>query len=162
MLNILFYFSETWCKASHVQSNFVHNGHARKDFYRCFTVYSFFFWLGTLKIPQHNKLCMHFYISMYIFSNKYKLYALLTYKCFVALLFSLWQYFLSRHSTVCLYLIFPLNCFFFWQNSQIPFKVCVHMFCICVFSASSLLFFLSPDMYEAVVLAYYAIKPYFL
>lgn len=113
MLNILFYFSETWCKASHVQSNFVHNGHARKDFYRCFTVYSFFFWLGTLKIPQHNKLCMHFYISMYIFSNKYKLYALLTYKCFVALLFSLWQYFLSRHSTVCLYLIFPLNCFFF-------------------------------------------------
>lgn len=100
-----------------------------------------FFWLGTLKIPQHNKLCMRFYISMYIFSSKYKLYALLTYKCFVALLFSLWQYFLTRHSTLCLYLIFPLSFYFFWQNSQIPFKVCVHMFCICVFSASSLLFF---------------------
>lgn len=102
-------------------------------------LYSFSFWLGTLKIPQHNKLCMCFYISMYIFSSKYKLYALWTYKCFVALLSSLWQYFLTWHSTVCLYLIFPS--FVFWQNSQNPFKICVHMFCICVFSASNLLFF---------------------
>lgn len=36
------------------------------------------------------------------------------------------------------------------------------MFCICVFNALSLFVFLSPDMYEAVILAYYAIKPYFL
>lgn len=71
-----------------------------------FYMVSFPFWLGIWKIPQHSYLCMDFYISMYIFSNKYKLYALLTYKCFVALLFSLWQYFLTRHSTVCLYLIF--------------------------------------------------------
>lgn len=77
-----------------------------------------FFWLGTLKIPQHNKLCMRFYISMYIFSSKYKLYALLTYKCFVALLFSLWQYFLTRHSTLCLYLIFPLHFIFFGKTPK--------------------------------------------
>lgn len=75
-------------------------------------LYSFSFWLGTLKIPQHNKLCMCFYISMYIFSSKYKLYAFWTYKCFVALLSSLWQYFLTWHSTVCLYLIFLSFVFF--------------------------------------------------
>lgn len=74
---------------------------------------------------------------MYIFSSKYKLYALL-YTCkwfffslFFALLFSLWQYF-SHTAVHCLF-IFNFSPSFFWQDFQIFFKICVNIFCICVF-----------------------------
>lgn len=85
-------------------------------FYIVFIPFFFFsfFWLGTLKIPQHNKLCMRFYIfNVYIFSSKYKLYALLTFKCFVALLFSLWQYFFSHTAFHSLF-IFNFSPFIFY------------------------------------------------
>lgn len=158
------YFSELRCKASHVQSNFVHNGHVRKDFYKCFLLvfFFFFFWLGTLKIPQHNKLCMHFYISMYIYSQISISFTLSWHLSVLLHFYSLCQYFLTRHSTVCLYLIFPLNFFFFLAKLPNTFQsMCTYVLYM-RFQCIKSFVFLPPDMYEAVVLAYYAIKPYFL
>lgn len=81
---------------------------------------------------------------MYIFSNKYKLYALLTYKCFVALLFLFVTVF-SHTAFHCLFIFnfFPLLSFFFGQKLSNTFQN-VYICFVYAFSVHQVLCFSLP------------------
>lgn len=122
----------------------------------------YFFFLSFDLVPLKyrkiiNYACFFIFQCIYLFSNKYKLYTLLTFKYSIALLFLLLPDFPTLHSTVLFFTKY------LGQNSWIPFKICcVHICFVYSISVHQVFFFLSPKMYEAFILARYAIKPYFL
>ena len=93
-----------------------------------------------------------------MFSDKYKLYALFTFKCFVALLLSSTVFpHMAFHSL--LIFNFPLQLHVLAElphTFQITCTYVLYMHFECIKSC-----FLSADMYDAVVLACYAIKALF-
>lgn len=74
---------------------------------------------------------------MYIFSDKYKLRALLTFKCFIALLFSLTVFSHTAFHCLLIFNFSPQVVFFnFFGRTSKYISICVHMFCICIFQFS--------------------------
>lgn len=77
------------------------------------------------------------FFSMYIFSDKYKLRALLTFKCFIALLFSLTVFSHTAFHCLLIFNFSPQVVFFnFFGRTSKYISICVHMFCICIFQFS--------------------------